>query len=353
MVDRSVRSRARFSLAVALGAALAGSIGGGAASAEPPAGCWAPSDFALAPGERTPRRATAADRVSVPNAAAPGLPVLPPYAGVVRRVKLPDGVKLVALTFDLCETGGQVAGYDGPIFDALRQANVPATFFAGGKWLETHPTRAKQIAADPLFEIGNHSWDHANLHIDDLGKVRQEILTTETAIADAKTAAVAQCPAATPVSRDRLFRFPYGTCSQAALDSANAVGEIVIQWDVVSGDPANIGAAAIVANVMRQVKPGSIIVMHANGNGKHTREALPLVIAKLRAAGYGFMTVSDLLRAGTPVTAPSCYIEHPGDTAVYDRKAAQKTALHATNASVGAPPSPSQAVAAPQAPPRG
>ena len=48
---------------------------------------------------------------------------------------------MIALTFDLCETDGSVAGYDGRIVDLLRAEGVKATFFAGGKWMETHPER--------------------------------------------------------------------------------------------------------------------------------------------------------------------------------------------------------------------
>ncbi len=316
-----------------------------AASAQPapaatPEQCWSPADLALKPGERTPRKATAADRVAPPAEAAPAAPVTGALSGVVRRVELPKGVKLVALTFDLCETGGQVAGYDGPIFDTLRSENVPATFFAGGKWLASHPQRAAQIAADPRFEVASHSWDHANLHFATPEQMNRELLTTRSGIATARQNAVTQCPAARPVERLNLFRFPFGSCSAQSLAAANAAGEVVIQWDVVSGDPANIPAAAIVSNVMRQVRPGSIIVMHGNGNGKHTREALPVLIARLRAAGYGFATVSELLAAGRPVTVSECYIDRPGDTARYDEAARRRAAERAAAASSPAASSP-------------
>ena len=58
--------------------------------------------------------------------------------GVIRRVVLPDKRKLIALTFDLCEQPGEVAGYDGAIVDYLRKEHIKATFFAGGKWLRSH-----------------------------------------------------------------------------------------------------------------------------------------------------------------------------------------------------------------------
>ena len=66
-------------------------------------------------------------------------------------------------------------------------------------------------------------------------------------------------------------------------------------------------------------RPGSIIIAHANGRGYHTAAALPLAIPKLKALGYEFVTVSELLAAGRPVVASTCYDSRPGDTDRYDR----------------------------------
>ena len=74
-----------------------------------------------------------------------------PTGKVIRRVELPPGKKLVAFTFDLCEQPFEIAGYQGDIVDLLREHKVQATFFAGGKWLLTHPERAAQLVGDPLF----------------------------------------------------------------------------------------------------------------------------------------------------------------------------------------------------------
>ncbi len=131
----------------------------------------------------------------------------------------------------------------------------------------------------------------------------------------------------------RLFRFPYGSCAGAGAAAANAIGSTVIQWDVVSGDPDGTSAAEIRANVMRGIRPGSIVVMHANGRGTHTAEALAVLVPKLRAAGYRFVTVPDLLAAGTPEAATECFIERPGDTLRYD----DLLAHHAPAALRGAP----------------
>jgi hypothetical protein len=70
--------------------------------------------------------------------------------------------------------------------------------------------------------------------------------------------------------------------------------------------------------VLAEAKPGSIIIAHANGRGLHTAEALPLFVPQLRARGFEFVTVSELLAAGIPEVAPSCYERHPGDNERYD-----------------------------------
>ena len=57
---------------------------------------------------------------------------------------------------------------------------------------------------------------------------------------------------------------------------------------------------------------------HANGRGWHTFEALPIAIPRLKAGGYKFVTVSELIALGKPVIASECYDRKPGDTKRYD-----------------------------------
>ena len=110
------------------------------------------------------------------------------------------------------------------------------------------------------------------------------------------------------------MRFPYGACSPAALNEVAQQGLVPIQWDVSSGDPT-VGQSeqGIQRQVLSNVAPGSIVLFHANGRGWHTQGALPGIIAGLKARGYEFATVSELLAAGEPVTSPTCYDSRPGD----------------------------------------
>lgn len=280
---------------------------GPALAAEAPR-CFTAQALAAKAGEEKPRRSTL--KVAVPKT-TPGKPLAGSRRGIIRRVDLPEGERLIALTFDLCETSAEVAGYDGAIVDTLRKAGVAATFFAGGHWLAKHPERARQLMADPLFEVGNHGWSHRLLAGVDDKVLRIQVLAPQEAaqsvIGDLRQA----CPKAgaqAPV----LFRFPAGVCDRRALDFVNGNGLLAIEWDVVSGDPdPRQSAQAIRQAVLSRVKPGSIVVMHANGRGHHTAEALPGLISALKARGFGFATVSDLLARGKPVIAAGCERDTP------------------------------------------
>ncbi len=119
--------------------------------------CFPASELSARPDEKPPRRGAEGHAQSIPKLdPAPPTPVPQNLRGAIRRVDLPPGKKLIALTLDMCEQNGEIAGYDGAIIDILRKSNVPATIFAGGKWLMTHGERAEQLIADPLIEIGIH-----------------------------------------------------------------------------------------------------------------------------------------------------------------------------------------------------
>jgi peptidoglycan/xylan/chitin deacetylase (PgdA/CDA1 family) len=249
-------------------------------------------------------------------------PVDAALRGSIRRVDLPPGEKLVALTFDLCEAGGEIAGYDGDLVDYLRSQNVRATFFTGGKWFLTHPDRAGQLIADPLFEIGNHTWTHWNLGVVSGQSMRNQVSFAQAAYEETRAALAARrCTADHAPARMSLFRFPYGSCSADSLAHVNDNGLLAIQWDVDSGDPDPFITAPVMAKrVLASIRPGSIVLMHANGRGFRTGEALRTIIPALKADGYRFVTVSDLLAAGRPVITPTCYNRVPGDTRIYDDK---------------------------------
>ena len=78
-------------------------------------------------------------------------------------------------------------------------------------------------------------------------------------------------------------------------------GLVPVQWNVETGDPdRNVSAKDILGVVRRQTRNGSIIIMHANGRGWHTAEALPGIVDWLHEQGYEIVTVGELLTPAQP-----------------------------------------------------
>lgn len=196
--------------------------------------------------------------------------------------------KRIALTFDACQTARYKTGFDMAIVATLQRTHTPATFFLGGLWMQTHFAEAKALAANPLFEIGSHSWSHL-----DFTKISAPAMQSEIVQTQAELTLVTG-------HRTTLFRFPYGHYNNLALAQIAANGLTAIQWDVVSGDPdPRVSAQRMRRVVESRVTDGSIIIMHVNGRGWHTAQSLPGIISDLRAQGYTFVSVSELLKPAT------------------------------------------------------
>ncbi len=274
-----------------------------------------------------------------PRHAPPELPAR--LRGIIRRVALPAGDKRVALTFDLCERAVHVTGFDAALVEALRKENARATFFAGGKWMRSHPEATLALMADSRFELGNHSWTHANMAVMQGQQRLDQVLWTSAQAEllreelDARRVKAGQQPAGKqPVDRQpvggqpvggqpsgpqplTLFRLPYGRGGAEAVDVINGLGLAVIQWDVVGeGGGGNVQARA--RAIAQAVRPGSIVLLHANQVPKDTAALVRALLPLLRQRGLATATVSELLDAGAPETVDDGFFSVPGDNRIYD-----------------------------------
>jgi len=302
--------------------------------------CWQPSQLRVRFGDAKIRqnlKAAYRPRPARPYRGAEGRRA--PY-GAIRRVNLPGDQKVVAITFDLCEQPHEISGYQGDIVDYLRDENIPATFFATGKWLLTHPTRGEQIMADPILEVGNHGWSHRNFRLLDgaarsgelegaqvaYRKTRERLARRACLKRDGRNRAEYGVP-----KRQQLMRFPFGACDAAALKAVHDRNLYAVQWDVSSADPwKGQTVEAMVRHVVRSTRSGSIVLFHANGRGYKTAQALPIIVEKLRARGFRFMRVSDMLAlpGATPELTDQCYDAKPGDSNRYDSLSARLERLY-------------------------
>jgi len=190
----------------------------------------------------------------------------------------------VALTFDLCQKPELPAWFDQGIYNVLTKYDVPATFFMGGDWMRTHVDETLLLAANPKFELGNHSWSHPDLPGLSEETITKEIVKTQNLLYQLTG------------RQATLFRLPAGLYDDLTLSVIAWNGLYTIQWDVETGDPdPTIDAERMNWVVRERVQNGSIIIMHANGRGWHTAEALPEMIQYLQNQGYTLVTVSQLL----------------------------------------------------------
>lgn len=219
-----------------------------------------------------------------------GLPLGIPATSAAQVIKSgPPACPSVALTFDLCPVS-KGSGYDQALMGYLIEHRIPSTLFMSGKWMAKHQEQVDHLLGIGLFEIGTHGDVHAHLPMHDAGEQRTEILRPVTMLHEhyAHTAT--------------LFRPPYGEYNDVTVDVVKALGLRFIQWNIESGDPdPTLSAEQILTRVGKRVKPGSIIVFHANGKGKQTRQVIEQLTTEiLPRKGLKPMTVSDLLNCAPP-----------------------------------------------------
>lgn len=195
----------------------------------------------------------------------------------------------VALTFDLCPVRNG-SGYDTALMDYLIDHRIPSTLFMSGKWMASHKNDVRHLLDVGLFEIGTHGDVHAHLPMHNAEEQRAEILGPVTLLKKHYA------------HQALLFRPPYGEYNDVTVDVVRALGLRFIQWDIESGDPdPTLSAERILSRVVERTKPGSIIVFHANGKGRHTREVIERLTSDVfPKKNLTPMTVSELLTCTPP-----------------------------------------------------
>ena len=217
---------------------------------------------------------------------APALPAVAPE--VVKNG--PRRKKRIALTFDACSIQ-EPSMFDENVIRTLINLKVPATLFLGGKWMEEHPDETQELANYPQFELGNHTYLHPHLPRESDARVHEEFARTQDMLFTLTG------------RRATLYRAPYGELDARVVRLGAQAGMIAIQYDLASGDPdPRISAKRLIEYVSDQAKNGSIVVMHMNGRGWKTADALPRIVLRLRKKGYKLVTVSELL--GRPQAPP-------------------------------------------------
>ncbi len=189
--------------------------------------------------------------------------------------------KVCCFTFD----DGPKPDWTEKLLKELKDAGVKATFFMVGKQVALYPDLAKKIADDGHI-VGNHTFTHpqgqTNMSTMSEDEVSAEMRATNKVILDATG------------KRPAYFRPAGGHTSSLVINTAAANGMTTV-FGGPNGDDANPKkSAAQVENEILKVKPGGIIWLHTGS--PQTLECLPDVIAKLKAAGWTFVTLDDIAK---------------------------------------------------------
>jgi len=214
-------------------------------------------------------------------------PANPTSEATDQLIKRVDGINnMVALTFD----DGPFPQMTAQYLAVLDRLNVRATFLMVGQRIKDYPELARKVVQYGS-EIGSHSWGHARLDQLTAEAIAEDLRLVENQV---------QTNLGLEIS---LLRPPYGGRNDNVLAVAKQLGYKVIIWDVDPRDWEDPPPEKIVAGVLEQVKPGSIIIMHEGH--PNTLKALPVIIQRLRERGLEPVPVSEMLnQVKTPLGKP-------------------------------------------------
>lgn len=246
------------------------------------------ADTYAARAERPPETSAGTavtDAMSEPSTEPPTEPPTEP----ILRAAAAEGKKLVALTFD----DGPHPAHTSALLDFLREQGVPATFFVLGCNAQDNP-EIVQRAAREGHQVASHTFHHWDLTALSPQRLREE-LESCAALLELLTG-----------NRPTVTRPPYGSHNQAVRAAADTP---LVLWSVDPRDWCDRDADIVFRRVMDQVSDGGIVLLH--DLYATSVEAAKRVVPALRAQGYVFVTVDQLLAARGGAGAGEVVIERP------------------------------------------
>ena len=169
------------------------------------------------------------------------------------------------------------------ILKELHDENVKASFFLIGNKIKYHKNVIKEAFDDGNL-ILSHAYSHSEMTKFTDSKIKDELISTEDEI----FRVIGKRPA--------LIRPPYGDVNERVLDTISRNGYISILWSIDTLDWSKKDPTAISNNVLQNIRPGEIILMHCNEDKEATYEALKIMIPELKKRGYSFLTVAEMLK---------------------------------------------------------
>lgn len=208
--------------------------------------------------------------------------------------------KEIALTFDACG-GKKGSAVDRDLLDFLRQERIPATLFLSGRWLAKNRETARELAADPLFELANHGAEHRPLSV--TGRSAYGIPGTESASGAAREVeANARLLEEITGKRPRYFRSGTNHYDEVAVRVAAELGHVTVSHSH-NGDGGASYSQKKIADGLLSLRGGEIVLFHMNRPEGRTAEGLKEAVPLLREKGFRFVKLGErpfVFEGGTP-----------------------------------------------------
>ncbi|MBW4692538.1 MAG: polysaccharide deacetylase family protein [Lyngbya sp. HA4199-MV5] len=187
----------------------------------------------------------------------------------------------IALTFD----DGPHPRYTPQLLEVLERYSVTASFFWLGACVQRSPTIARAVYEQGHW-IGLHGYDHQSFPLLSESALRQTLVATQAEITLA-------CGLSPTTMRD--VRPPNGLFTPHTLTLLQQWQYRAVMWSVVPEDWVRPGVTTVVQRILRQVKNGSIIVLHDGVHGgDNVAETVKQLLPLLLAQGYRFVTIDQL-----------------------------------------------------------
>jgi peptidoglycan/xylan/chitin deacetylase (PgdA/CDA1 family) len=208
------------------------------------------------------------------------------------KVKIDTKEKLIALTFDACGGKGG-SGYNADLINYLRKEKIPATLFITGIWIDSNKKTFLQLTSDTLFEIENHGLKHRLCSVN--GATVYGISGTKNPgeVVDEMEQNARKIEQLTG-KRPKFFRSATAYTDDVCVKIAGELNMQIVSYSVLSGDAVpNTPANIISENILTQVKPGYVVIMHFNHPAWKEKDALEIVVPKLKQMGYRFVRLQN------------------------------------------------------------
>lgn len=209
-------------------------------------------------------------------------------SGVAYRLNTDE--KVLALTFDACGGSKLANGYDATLIDYLNKKQIPATLFCSGKWIDANPELFLKLAANDLFEIGNHSLNHVPCSVNgksaynikgtgSVSEVIQEIEGNDQKI----NSLTGRVP--------RYYRSGTNFYDEVAVKIIQDLGYQAVGYSVL-GDAGATFNREQVKKALLGARAGSIVICHFNHPEGDTAEGIMDAIPILEQNGFKFVKLS-------------------------------------------------------------